>query len=116
MEFMDYARFALALVFVLGLIGIFALLGRRAGLGFPTAALNPKSQRRLGIVEVTPLDGRRRLGLVRRDDTEHLLVLTPNSEMVIERGITDGPARTGSTPSGNVPEPSRPRTDNEASA
>ena len=39
MEGMDYLRFFLALVFVLGLIGILAVLARRAGLGFPLTAI-----------------------------------------------------------------------------
>jgi len=86
----DYLRFALVLIFVLGLIGLLAALARRAGLGFPAKAISPAGQRRLSIVEVTPLDGRRRLVLIRRDDVEHLLVLSPNSEMVIETGIGAG--------------------------
>ncbi len=87
MEAMDYFRFFLALVFVLGLIGVLATLARRAGLGFPAAAIKPGGKRRLSVVEVTPVDGRRRMVLVRRDDVEHLLLISPTSETVIERGI-----------------------------
>ena len=39
---------------------------------------------------MAPLDARRRLILIRRDDVEHLLVVSPTSETVIERGIRDG--------------------------
>lgn len=91
MDALDYLRFALALVFVLGLIGVLAALARRAGFGYPVKALRPGGARRLSVVEVTPLDARRRLVLVRRDDVEHLLLLGPTSEMVIERGIEGGP-------------------------
>ena len=87
MEVMDYFRFLLALVFVLGLIGLLATLARRAGLGFPAAAIKPGNKRRLSVVEVTAVDGRRRMVLVRRDDVEHLLLISPTSETVIERGI-----------------------------
>ena len=87
MEIMDYFRFLLALVFVLGLIGVLATIARRAGLGFPTAAIKPGNTRRLSVVEVTAVDGRRRMVLVRRDDVEHLLLISPTSETVIERGI-----------------------------
>ncbi len=87
MELTDYFRFFLALVFVLGLIGVFAVLGRRMGLGFPSAAVKPSAERRIGVVEVAPLDGRRKLVLVRRDDVEHLLVVSPTRETVIESGI-----------------------------
>ena len=94
MEFAGYLKFLFALVFVLGLIGLAAMAARRLGLGFPSAALKKTGNRRLSVVETTPLDGRRRLVLIRRDDTEHLIVLGPNSEVVVESGIkiTDGAA------------------------
>ena len=90
MDMTDYLRFALALVFVLGLIGVLASLARKAGLGFPAKALSPSGKRRLSVVEVTPLDARRKLALIRRDDVEHLILLTPNSELVVEAGIKPG--------------------------
>ena len=88
MEFGGYLRFLLALVFVIGLIGLVATLARRFGLGFPTTALKRSKNRRLSVVEVTPVDGRRRLVLVRRDNTEHLILLSPSRELLIESGIT----------------------------
>lgn len=88
MDLSEYFRFALALVFVLALIGLLAAVARRAGFGFPASSIKPSGARRLSIVEVTPLDGRRRLVLIRRDNVEHLLMLSPNSEHVIETGIT----------------------------
>ena len=90
MEALDYFRFLLALVFVLGLIGVLATFARRTGLGFPATAIKPAGRRRLSVVEVTAVDGRRRMVLVRRDDVEHLLLISPTSEMVIERGIATG--------------------------
>ncbi len=92
MEYWGYLKFLLALVFVLGLIGLLATVARRMGVGFPAAALKRIKNRRLSVVEVTPVDGRRRLVLVRRDDTEHLILLGPSSELVIERGIPAGEA------------------------
>ncbi len=83
----SYFRFFLALIFVLGLIGVFAVIGRRLGLGFPTGVIKGPNNRRIGVVEVAPLDGRRKLVLVRRDDVEHLLVVSPTRETVIETGI-----------------------------
>ncbi len=87
MEFTGYIRFLLALVFVIGLIGVAAAMARRMGLGFPAAALKKSANRRLSVVEAAPLDGRRRMILIRRDDTEHLILLGPNSEVVVESGI-----------------------------
>jgi flagellar protein FliO/FliZ len=87
MEFSDYTRFVLALVFVLALIGLLTWLVRRFGLAgrMPTAAKSAK--RRLDIVEVAALDSRRRLVLVRRDRTEHLVLLGANADIVVESGI-----------------------------
>ncbi len=81
-----YAQFLLALVFVLALIGVLALAARRLGLGgaLPTS----RGQRRLAIVESLPIDGRRRLVLIRRDNIEHLLVLGAGSETVVETRIS----------------------------
>ncbi len=90
MEFEGYLRFLLALLFVLALIGLLATVARRFGLGFPATALKRIGSRRLSVVEVTPVDARRRMVLVRRDDTEHLILLGQTNEMVIESGI---PAR-----------------------
>ena len=91
---MDYLRFFLALVFVLGLIGILAVLARRTGLGFPLTAIKSIQKRRLSVVEVTAIDGRRRMVLIRRDNIEHLLLISPSSEMLIETNITPAPAIT----------------------
>ena len=87
MEGLDYLRFILALIFVLGLIGILAVLARRTGLGFPITAIKSIQSRRLSVVEVTALDGRRRMVLIRRDNIEHLLLISPSSEMLIETNI-----------------------------
>ncbi|MBL4721316.1 MAG: flagellar biosynthetic protein FliO, partial [Alphaproteobacteria bacterium] len=66
MDFGDYFQFVLALIFVLGLIGGLTLLVRRFGLG-GIALRKGAENRRLQVVDVTALDARRRLVLVRRD-------------------------------------------------
>ena len=87
MDFGTYLQAAMALLFVIGLIGLISVLARRAGLGFPITANRAGNARRLKVVEVSPVDGRRRLVLIRRDDTGHLLLLGANSETVVETGI-----------------------------
>jgi flagellar protein FliO/FliZ len=82
MDFDIYLRFALALILVLGLIALLAWLLRRFGMGVKVG-----KNRRLGIVEVQMLGPRHRLMLIRRDDIEHLVVVGPGSETVIESGI-----------------------------
>jgi len=85
-----YLRFILALVFVIALIGVLAVLTRRLGFGFPVGVSKSTGERRIEVVEIAPLDARRKLVLVRRDDVEHLLVVSPTTELVVERGIRDG--------------------------
>lgn len=80
-----YLRFVLALVAVLALLAVFAWLVRRYGVA--GRAMMGSGKRRLGIVEVAPIDGKRRLVLLRRDRTEHLVLLGPDSATVIETGI-----------------------------
>lgn len=83
----SYLRFFLALVFVIGLIGLAATAARRMGLGYRLPSKGNGRQRRLAIVEVMPLDTRRRLVLLRRDETEHLVLLGGESDLLLEGGI-----------------------------
>lgn len=83
----QFMKFAAALVFVLALMGGLALALRRFGLNRPMAAGN---RRRLKIVEVLPIDSRRRAVLLRRDGREHLVILGANGETVVETGIEAG--------------------------
>ncbi len=85
MDFDGYLRFVLALIFVIGLIGLFALLLRRYGPGMTGMVPRRKGQgRRLQIIEIAVLDARRRLVLVKRDEREHLILLGANTEVVVE--------------------------------
>ncbi|MBK8157277.1 MAG: flagellar biosynthetic protein FliO [Rhodospirillaceae bacterium] len=84
MTYDSYLRFALALLLVLGLIALLAWLMRRFGMG---GALRTAGQRRLQVMETTPVGPRHRLVLVRRDLVEHLLLLGPQGDVVVERGI-----------------------------
>jgi len=95
MEIETYFRFLAALLFVLALIRAAAWAARRFGLGGRLAP-NPGKARRLSVVEVATLDSRRKLVLVRRDATEHLLLLGPGHDIVVENGIAKSPA--GSDP------------------
>src|SRR3546814_14733715 len=74
MDLQTYLRFVLALVAVLALIGVLAWLARRYGIGGMLATGGGGRLRRLAIVEVLAVDGRRRLVLVRRDGVEHIIL------------------------------------------
>ena len=85
MSLATYLQFALALIFVVALIGGLAVLARRVGLG----GLAPAGkQRRLAIVEVLAVDNRRRLVLLRRDGVEHLILLGPAGDTVVATAAT----------------------------
>jgi len=81
----DYGWTILSLLFVLGLFGVAAFLAGRFGLVQTTKPAG--SRRRLATVETLALDGKRRLLLIRRDDVEHLVILGPSTETVVERNI-----------------------------
>lgn len=54
----------------------------------PRAALfGPRPLPRLAVVDYANVDGRRRLILIRRDDTEHLIMTGGPVDVVIETGI-----------------------------
>ncbi len=82
----SYLRFAAALVFVLALIGASGWLLRRLH-SHGLAGRAGRGVRRLAVVEGLVLDARRRLVLVRRDRVEHLLLLGPDRDLVIETRI-----------------------------
>ena len=84
MEFSTYLRFILVLVFVLGLVFLLAWVLKRFGY---TGVVGKAQSRRLRIIETALLGPKHRLVLIRRDDVEHLLVLGPNHEAVVEIGI-----------------------------
>jgi flagellar protein FliO/FliZ len=90
MTFEDYFRFLLALVFVLGLIGLLAYVARRFNLA--PRVTPAKADRRVRIVEILPIDAKRRLVLVSRDGVEHLILLGANNDMMVEGRIGTFPS------------------------
>jgi flagellar protein FliO/FliZ len=85
----QYLRFAAALIFVLALIGA-AVYALRA-FGLVSLVQRRPNDRRLSVVESLLLDARRRLVIVRRDDKEHLILLSPSGETLVEGGFDAKP-------------------------
>jgi len=83
MSWGTYAQAVFALVFVLGLVALLILGLRKLGFGSPTPTIGHKNKR-VRIQEVTAVDARRRLVLVRHDDREHLILLGANGETIVE--------------------------------
>jgi flagellar protein FliO/FliZ len=80
------ARFFIAFLVVLALIGVTAWLVRRFGASRLGAATRGR-QPRLAVIDAASVDGRRRLVLIRRDNTEHLLMIGGPTDVVIEPNI-----------------------------
>ena len=97
------ARFFIAFLVVLALIGVTAWLVRRFGanrLGNTARGRQP----RLAVIDAATVDGRRRLVLIRRDNIEHLLMIGGPTDVVVEpnivravaaREVAREPARAG---------------------
>lgn len=86
MDFDIYLRFMFALILVLGLIAALTWAARRFGFGgqlIPNAGRSP----RLSVIEVRTLDSRRKMVLLRRDASEHLVLLGPHQDLLLESGI-----------------------------
>ena len=86
METYDYIKFIAALIFVLGLMGGLALVLKKINLG--NIGMTPSDKRRLKVVEFLALDARRKALILRRDGVEHLVILGPSGETVVETNIT----------------------------
>jgi flagellar protein FliO/FliZ len=98
MDLAEYLRFFVALGFVLVLIAGLAALVRRSGFGERlTATPSGGGERRLALIEVRPLDAKRKLVLLRRDDREHLVLLGISGDLLIESDIPAPPARPAET-------------------
>lgn len=91
------ARFFIAFLVVLVLIGATAYVIRRFGAGRLGTVMNRGRQPRLGVIDAASVDGRRRLILIRRDNVEHLLLIGGPSDLVVEsnivRAVPVAPAR-----------------------
>ncbi|MEN2786124.1 flagellar biosynthetic protein FliO [Sphingomonas qilianensis] len=88
MELFSVLRTLGALAVVLGLLAGALWLVRRYDLTLPGGMLGKFSGtapvRRLALIERLPLDSRRSLVLVRRDDREHLVMIAPEGLLLLE--------------------------------
>src|SRR5262245_18540591 len=80
------ARFFIAFLIVLALIGLTAWLVRRFGSSRLGTAARGR-QPRLAVIDAATVDGRRRLVLIRRDNIEHLLMIGGPTDLVVEPNI-----------------------------
>jgi len=88
MEGIDFAqilRLLAAMAFVLALMGGLAWMIRKLNLH----EKGPKSgkKRRLGIRETLALDSRHRAVILSCDEKEHLVILGPNGETIVDNNL-----------------------------
>lgn len=114
-------RFFIAFLVVFVLIGVTAWLVRRFGTGRLGTQTTRGRQPRLAVIDAAPVDGRRRLVLIRRDNIEHLLMIGGPSDVVVETNIVRAtaaarettrdttPARAATTAAAAASEPALPR-------
>lgn len=83
------ATYVAAFVFVIALIavGAWVLKGMMAKGNNKSGSFLRGRERRLGVVEASNVDGRRKLILVRRDNVEHLIMTGGPVDVVVETGI-----------------------------
>jgi len=75
-------RAALGLLFVISLIGLLAVLVKKFGIMMP--AVRKPDNKRISVEEISMVDPRRRLILVRCDQREHLILLGMSNDLLIE--------------------------------
>jgi len=92
-----YIQAVLALAVVVGLIMGMARLLRRYGLGDGTKTPLGR-KKRIATIESSSIDARHKLVLIRRDETEHLVLIGPTTSVVVEDNITPPPAPSGALP------------------
>lgn len=87
MDMLDLFRALGSLGIVIALIALILLGVRKSGIALPGVRRNANTEPRLSLEDVLPIDQRRKLILVRRDEVAHLILIGTNTELVIESGI-----------------------------
>lgn len=111
----SWLQYVVALLFVILLLLAAAWLFRSLrGIGFRSSAARGR-QPRLQVMDSAPVDGRRRLLLIRRDNVEHLIMIGGPSDIVVEQTIFRGQPPTQQRgpaqgyPQGQAPRAQAPR-------
>ncbi|MFZ5731261.1 MAG: FliO/MopB family protein [Pseudomonadota bacterium] len=97
--------FFFAMVVVLALIGAAAWLVRRFAGNRLGATAKGGRLPRLAVIDAIPVDGRRRLVMVRRDNVEHLLMIGGPTDIVVEPNIVRAMPARDTSRSPSLPDP-----------
>lgn len=87
-------RMLVALVLVLGLLGLFAVALRVWGhrLGLVSLAAPRGDKKRIELLEAVMLDARHRLVIVRCDSRDHMIILGGAQPVILPAGTATSPA------------------------
>ena len=83
MDMVDYGRFALAFVFVIVLIYAIGWVAKKVGLQQRLQGIK-SSRGQIEIIDSLMIDPRRRLVLIKHAGKEHLVLLGPQQDTVID--------------------------------
>lgn len=93
------ARFLIAFVLVLALIGLTAWLIRQFGSARASTSGGARNrQPRLAVLDSAVVDARRRLVLIRRDNVEHLILIGGPTDVVVEANVVRAQSAAAPTP------------------
>jgi flagellar protein FliO/FliZ len=98
-------KFALALIVVFVVLGAGGLLRRLMGANLTALGRRSGRQPRLAMIDAATVDDSRRLVLVRRDNTEHLLLIGGPTDIVVEPNIGRTAAATTTAAAALAPAP-----------
>lgn len=81
---LQYFQVLFAFLFVLGLIGLMSYALRKFSLGSFLIKNGAGAEKKLKIIEILPLDTKRRLVLIKNGKKNHLLLLGINGDTLVE--------------------------------
>ena len=81
------AQLIIGVAIVAGLVGAIGWLIHRFGIQHLGTRIAARRQPHLAVVDVAEVDGRRHLILIRRDNTEHLMMIGGPNDLLIEANI-----------------------------
>lgn len=87
MDFVAVVRMLGALGVVLGMLAGALWVVRRYNIRLPGGMIRDEGGKRVALVDRTGIDARRSVALIRRDGREHLILLAPEGNMLIETAI-----------------------------
>jgi len=81
------AQLIIGIAIAAGLVGAIGWLIYRFGIQHRGATIAPRSRRHFAVIDAAVVDERRRLILIRRDNTEHLMLIGGPNDLLIEANI-----------------------------